>query len=63
MDSDVTAGATTELLEKQEMTVTLVSGERRNTAVKSDTSDSPDGYITRLDKFGNIQQVSGSFFN
>ena len=57
-------GTTTELLEKQEMTVTLVAGERRNTGVsstKNDVSDSPDGYITRLDKFGNIQQVPVNF--
>ena len=58
------AGTTTELLEKQEMTVTLVAGERRNTGIsstKNDVSDSPDGYITRLDKFGNIQQVPVNF--
>ena len=56
-------GASTELLEKQDMTVTIVTGERHTgvTSPKKDASDSPDGYITQLDKFGNIQQVPVNF--
>jgi len=39
-DGDAATGTTTELLEKQEMTVTLVTGERRVSA-KNDVTDSP----------------------
>ena len=59
-DNGVAAGTTTELLEKQEMTVTLVSGERRNTGVtKSDISDSPDGYITQVCRWGYLSCFGG----
>ena len=53
-----------ELLERQELRVTLVKNDpRRNAGItaKGDATDSPDGYITRLDKFGNIQKVPINF--